>query len=313
MPTRDLAQLSEGVWRKLERIESATEREILANYRVVLEDIRKELGRVFEKYSQAGTLSLAEMTRYNRLTTLERQLIEIMGPALSKNGKLAGRLTEAEYEESFFRHAWALEQHAGVALKWGLLPEAAIRAAATNPLAELAKTGLKQEALTGIRRVLLQGLTTGASYPQMARDMKVFVERNASGYLRIAQTEAHRAMVQGQLDNYEKAEDLGIALKRVWVATLDDRTRISHASLDGTVADEDGMFHTDVGLVSGPGQSGDPGFDINCRCRVISEIEGFEPKVQRVRDEGVQPVQTYNEWAKERGITENRYGAKILQ
>lgn len=312
MPTRDLAKLSESVWRKLERIESATEREILANYRVVLEDIRKELGRVFEKYAGGGgALTLADMTRYNRLTVLERQLVEIMGPALSKTGKLVGRLTEAEYEESFFRHAWAIEQHAGVALKWGLLPEAAIKAAATNPLAALAQTGLKQEALTGIRRVLLQGLTTGASYPQMARDMKAFVERNASGYLRIAQTEAHRAMVQGQLDNYAKAEDLGIALKRVWVATLDDRTRPSHADMDGKEAGEDGLFDTPWGAVDGPGEG--PAEEVcNCRCRVIAEIADMESKLQRVRDEGVQPVQTYSEWASERGITENRYGAKIL-
>lgn len=311
MPTRDLAKLSEGIWRKLERIESATEREILANYRVVLEDIRKELGRVFEKYSQGGMLSLAEMTRYNRLTTLERQLIEIMGPALSKNGKLTSRLVEAEYQESFFRHGWMIEQNAGVALKWGLLSEATIKAAATNPLAALAKTGLKQEALTGIRRVLLQGLTAGTSYPQMARDMKKFVERNASGYLRIAQTEAHKAMVQGQLDNYAKAEELGIVLNRVWVATLDDRTRPSHADMDGKEAGEDGLFDTPWGAVEGPGE-GPAEEVINCRCRVISEIEGFEPTVQRVRDEGLQPVQTYNEWASERGITENRYGAKIL-
>jgi uncharacterized protein with gpF-like domain len=142
----------------------------------------------------------------------------------------------------------------------------------------------------------------------MAREMKSFIQRSAAGYRTIAQTEAHRAQVLGQIENYAKAEDLGIALKRKWVATLDDRTRPSHAEMDGVEADEDGLFETSWGTVNGPGLEGPPEEVINCRCRVESEIEGYGPKVRRVRDEGVIPYTTFGEWARERGLSKNIYG-----
>lgn len=312
MPTRDIEKLSAAVWNKLDLIQNAAEREILGNYRAVLEEIRKELNRVFEKYAKEGILTKAEMTRYNRMASLEKQLLEILGPQLSRNGRVVGRLAAAEYHESFFRHAWALDQSTGVALKWGMLPTGAIEAAAKSDLAALAQTGLRQEAFVGIRRTLIQGLTRGSSYPQMARDFKEFLERSASGYVRVARTEGNRVAVQGQIDNYRAAEDQGIALKRIWVASLDDRTRASHAKLDGKAADENGMFHTEVGLVGGPGMSGVPEFDIQCRCRIRAEVEDMAPKWRRVRDEGIVPYQTYTEWAREHGITRNRYGQEVL-
>ena len=66
-----------------------------------------------------------------------------------------------------------------------------------------------------------------------------------------------------------------------------------------------------IGWVSGPGLSGYPRFDINCRCITRAEIAGYPAKVRRIRDEGIQPYITYDDWARERGLTENRYGAAI--
>jgi hypothetical protein len=115
-------------------------------------------------------------------------------------------------------------------------------------------------------------------------------------------------MVKGQMDLYDKAEDLGIEEQRIWDATLDTRTRTSHGKLDGKPSDgkdEGGhWWFTDVGKVYGPMQSGRASFDINCRCRVRSQIEGYKPKVRRIRgQQGPQPYQTFDEWARPQGWT----------
>ena len=46
----------------------------------------------------------------------------------------------------------------------------------------------------------------------------------------------------------------------------------------------------------GPLQSGIASFDINCRCTTEMVVEGLEPELRRVRDEGAQPYLTYEEW-----------------
>jgi hypothetical protein len=73
------------------------------------------------------------------------------------------------------------------------------------------------------------------------------------------------------------------------------------------------MFYSpSVGWIRGPLQSGVPSFDINCRCRVRGEVAGYPPKVRRVRDEGLKDYQTFEQWARERGITKNKYGQRLV-
>ncbi len=267
--TRDLKKLEDWVDRRLWLGVTRTERKILINYKIALDEIRKELSKVYEKYAKGGVLTHAEMTKYHRLKNLHDQITGIMGPTLSKNGKLIERLSEVQYEESFYLHAWAIDQSTGVSARWGLVSEKMIEQAVKAPewrsLQEIAIRTLKQDAIVKMDRTIAQGLIQGFSYEKMAKTIKVDVlEKSAAAARRIAQTEGHRAMVLGQLDNYAKAEDLGLELKYVWDATLDDRTRPSHAEMDGKVADENGMFHTSWGLVSGPGLEGPPEEVINC-------------------------------------------------
>jgi SPP1 gp7 family putative phage head morphogenesis protein len=277
------------------------------NYKTALDQIRVELSKIYEKYAKSGALTYAEMSKFNRLDKLNTQLSDILGPTLSANGRLVENLRRVQYQESFYRHAYAIDQSAGVSLRWGLLNpktvEAAVNAPAWRALKDIAVKTWKRDTFVKLDRTITQGLIQGFSYDKMAKAIKEDVaEKSASNAQRIARTEAHRATVQGQLDTYEEAEELGVKVQRVWDATLDKATRPEHGELDGQIADEEGMFHTAVGLVEGPGLSGEPSFDINCRCSVRPQIEGYEPKVRRIRDEGVQPYKTYSEWAKDKGI-----------
>lgn len=89
----------------------------------------------------------------------------------------------------------------------------------------------------------------------------------------IARTETHRAQVEGQLSLWSQAADQGLLdpqeTRTIWIVTPDERLRDDHARVpfdnpDGVPLG--GYFQTVVGPVKAPGTSGDPGFDVNCRC-----------------------------------------------
>lgn len=300
---RDLRQLFAASTRSLERNVAQVEREVQRIYRETFNEIRDELGRIFDRYSVDGVLTRAEMTKYNRLAKTERELNTLIGRATQRTRAANRRLQVQQYNESFFRHAWAIEQNIGVRIAWGGVPSAAVEAMVNNDLKLIAESRLRNLGRERIRRSLAQGLVRGDSFPKMAREIREVIDGTAADAMRITRTEGLRAMTQGELLTYDRAEEAGIEGRKVWVASLDDRTRQSHRDMDGRIADDDGRFTLPSGVhTDGPRLSGEPEEDINCRCTLIYQIEGLAPELRRIRDEGVQPYQTYNEWAGGRNI-----------
>ena len=100
----------------LDRYIGATEREVIRNYAAALDDINAQMAKLYAKYAAGDVLTLAEMTKYNRLQALDKFIRETMRPMYLSNERLMGRLGKVEYEEAFYRTAWAIDQDAGVAL-----------------------------------------------------------------------------------------------------------------------------------------------------------------------------------------------------
>ncbi|MES1921855.1 hypothetical protein MHBO_003390, partial [Bonamia ostreae] len=138
------------------------------------------------------------------------------------------------------------------------------------------------------------------------------LNNNANNSLRIAATETHRVTNQARQDSYEHAEDKGLNFLKVWVASLDERTRSSHRALDGKKVKPNENFTSPVTGASGPGPGmmGTAADDINCRCRTITEFEGYETEQAFRRARGVDgknkviKYKTYEEWY------DNRVGGK---
>lgn len=121
-------------------------------------------------------------------------------------------------------------------------------------------------------------------------------DRNAA--IRNARTATTNAENAGRLDSYERADEMGIKVKKVWVATLDNRTRDSHALLDGEKVDYDEPFSN--GLMY-PGDPQGAAYEVwNCRCTLIAEVDGVDYNLaddtQRNSKLG---GMTYKEWKDE--------------
>ena len=69
---------------------------------------------------------------------------------------------------------------------------------------------------------------------------------------------------KARLDGMYRAEDMGNSITKIWIATLDNRTRDSHAALDGAEIALDEIFDNGCSRPRDP--NGTPAEICNCRC-----------------------------------------------
>jgi len=299
MPSLNWDDLDRSVLLALDRIQSQTQRQILLAYTEALKDIRGELARLYDKLKDPdGKLTYAEMTRYNRLNKLDEQIAGVMQSTYRVVAGELERLPEEMYEASYFRYGWAFDQNTQVSLVWGRLDMNAVTDIVRNPLDLIARDALDQTTRARIRRAVSQGLLQGKSFPKMARDIRRAMSNNAYEAMRIARTEGQRAQSAGTYAAYQRAVDQGVRGDDRWDATLDQRTRDQHRSMDGRSRQEDGLFHLPNGETArypvDPTLSAENA--IHCRCRLRFVVDGFEPQLRRTRESGVIPYTTYDDW-----------------
>lgn len=160
----------------------------------------------------------------------------------------------------------------------------------------------KQQITASVTSSILQG----KSIPRMANDLQSRMQdMSRASAIRTARTAITAAQNAGRLDTYRAAQDMGIKLKKQWLATLDNRTRHAHAMLDGQTVDVDKPFKVDGYELMYPGDSSAPGYLVyNCRCTQVSVLDDVDTSggMRWARD----PVtgesvlvkdMTYAEWA----------------
>jgi SPP1 gp7 family putative phage head morphogenesis protein len=317
----------------MERLENVADRELIRAYNTAITDIRAEMLRIYEQFQVEGGLTRAQASRFLRQSQLEQRIYETVRPTLLRNTDFLQRASSVAFEESFYRHAWAVAQQAGVDMQFGLLSDDAVRAAVglsgdTQVLSGLMSAqeitrhaGVLEDAFVNyqgdLRRWLsediTQGVIRGESVPKIMRRLRESgVAKSYNQAQTIARTETLRSTGLGAQISYAQARDLGVNVAEIWDATLDSRTRPNHAALDGQRKDTPDGWRAIGQIVPGPRRSGVASFDINCRCTVRPQTDGYAPSVRRIRDEeGLQPYQTFAEWARRKGITRNRYGQEF--
>lgn len=124
----------------------------------------------------------------------------------------------------------------------------------------------------------------------VARTAEIF-NSNGSAAMRAARTAVTGAQNAGRTASYRRANEMGLDVEREWVATQDDRTRDTHAELDGEVRKVGEAFSNGCRYPGDP--SGDPGEVWNCRCTIAPVVDGRKA----VSDyDSLPDDMTYDEW-----------------
>lgn len=157
----------------------------------------------------------------------------------------------------------------------------------------------KKQITASVTSSILQG----KSIKHMADDLqKRIITMSRDSAIRTARTAVTGAQNAGRMDSYAAAEKMGIKLKKCWLATMDARTRHSHAMLDGEQVAQDKKFSNGCRF---PGDPQGPPWEIyNCRCTVIADVGGVDTSTahRRARNASTGETEvvsdmTYAEWA----------------
>jgi SPP1 gp7 family putative phage head morphogenesis protein len=153
-----------------------------------------------------------------------------------------------------------------------------------------------------ITSTVTSGILQGKSIKGLADDLQTRIPTmNRDSAIRTARTAVTGAQNAGRIDSYTAAQKMGIKLQKEWLATLDGRTRHSHAMLDGEKVETDEKFSNGCRFPGDP--QGRPEEVYNCRCTLIASFPdvnaGNAQRRARNTETGENKVisdMTYQEW-----------------
>lgn len=115
-----------------------------------------------------------------------------------------------------------------------------------------------------ITQEISRGIASGLPYSDIARNINNVSSSGLYNAKRIARTEGHRIQQTSSRDAQYAAKKKGCDVVKQWDASLDGRTRDSHARVDGEIRELDEKFSN--GLMFPGDPSGSAAEVINCRC-----------------------------------------------
>ena len=150
-----------------------------------------------------------------------------------------------------------------------------------------------------ITSVLTQAVLQGESIPKITKRLEQVTVGDHKAAIRNARTMMTGVQNAGRIDALERAQDMGIPVKKQWLATVDGRTRHWHRELDGVAVDYDEPFKNEIGEIMFPGDpSADAANVYNCRCTILPVVAGFEIDVEDMDLRANKDLgdMTYDEW-----------------
>lgn len=237
-------------------------------YQTAISDVEDKI-QVLQSRDQ--TQSVIYQTRYQE--ALLKDLKSVYGKMNSNwYSDMNGYLQDC-YEDGFYQTMYSLHNE-GIPLVFPFNQKEAVHAAAqTGDGIKLSdKLYSDVDALTTLtRREITKGIAMNSSYADIARSIEKKGEATLNQAYRIARTESHRIHEEVKFKTINQAADKGADVVKQWDASIDRRTRKSHAALDGQLRELDQPFKSPTSghTAMYPGGFGIASEDINCRCVVL--------------------------------------------
>lgn len=150
--------------------------------------------------------------------------------------------------------------------------------------------------LQHLQSAITQGILQGESIPKIAKRMQRVTNMGRSAAIRNARTAMTGAQNGGRLDSMKRAQGRGIEVKKGWLATLDARTRDSHAVMDGEEVEINEKFSNGLRFPGDP--SGAPSQVYNCRCRMVHVFPKYRTDWSNMENRNTSKLgnMSYEEW-----------------
>lgn len=151
-----------------------------------------------------------------------------------------------------------------------------------------------------VQNAVTQGIVQGESIADIGKRLtSELATSNGSKMDMFARTAVTGAQNAGRMERLHEAEEMGIEVKKQWIATHDQRVRDAHAYLDGQIVGVDEPFTVDGMEIDYPGDPlAPPELVYNCRCTLAYIYPKYQ-KQKRWEDQETGeelPYKTFSEW-----------------
>lgn len=274
-------------------------RQLYNLYVDIVKELKKSLLAEYQSYENLSRSKKMDLKRMSAMLEaidsqsqkLKTGLNGTIPDHLEKVGKMA-------YNELFYEY-----EQTRSAIQFALLPEEELKTIIETPVAGLRLSqrindGVVSDLRKNIKSELTRSFVHGLSYQRTAKRLSELGSSSYRRALNITRTEAGRVSAIARQRSQKEAVDLGIEFKKMWVATLDKRTRNTHQYLDGQqVGPEEYFEHNGLRTLQ-PHMFGIASEDCNCRCRTISRLKDDDtPLLRRDSETGeVVEYKNYKDW-----------------
>ena len=341
-------QANEYIYTKTEKEASILLRNLIESYDSARKDIISQLENVYGKYLTTTDPQdyYNIMIQYDRLNKLLTDVTQTFNYYSKLAGDITAQAMTLSMQNVYYRQNYLLEwitpisgitfnfapldkrlvelsvfgtQEAWKAIGEKLVKkygQAGIYAPSYGTLSQLLYDRKVQDLIL-IQREISQAFIQGKSIKQTSDAFMQIFDTIKYKADRIARTETHRTANLGAYAAGQEAKSQGVDIKKMWIATLDTKTRPQHAQLDGVKLDLDEYYKIGADRALMPGGFNQASLNINCRCTHVDIVNDIDPQIRRGRnpitgENEVFEFKTYDKWAKDNGLKQNKQGTYYL-
>lgn len=278
--------------------EEAVIKKLDAVYDTALEDITKKSQALYDDINRLDALAKlatdedekaqllsqkqAKVYQKQYQDALKKQVSGILDTMHAEEFKTVSDYLQLCYEDAFVGTMFDL-QGQGIPLCFPLDQESMVRAVQLDSKISEGLYNAIGENVADLKKHITsevaRGIASGATFSDIARQLRTRMTGDgydkAGGMLYrsklIARTEGHRIQCQGTMDACHKAKEKGANVVKQWDATLDAKTRDSHARVDGEIRELDKPFSN--GLMFPGDPDGGAAEVCNCRCALMQRAK----------------------------------------
>ena len=300
----------EAVIKRLKQVYSVAQKDIEKKAQALQDDINRldTMARLsVDADEKAKLLSMKQSKVYQKQyqDAMKKQIGSILDNMQVEEFKTVSEYLNKCYSEGFLGAMYSLQQQ-GIPLCFPLDQTAMVRAVQLDSkISHGLYSRLGEDVALLKKKITAQvsrGISSGMSFQQVAQQLAGYTNIGYNNAIRIARTEGHRIQVQSAMDACHKAKDKGADVVKQWDATLDGRTRESHAKVDGEIRELDKPFSN--GLMFPGDPSGGAAEVIHCRCALLqrarwaldeSELETLKERAEYF---GLDKAETFEDYKK---------------
>lgn len=272
---------------------SQVERRIRKIYKEAEQDIARKMADFTAKHARkdaemraklnAGEITKEEYQRWQRGQVFigkqweakKESIAETLHHANETAQKIVNEQARNVFATNFNWQNYELEHTSGIDMGFGLYDSATVgRLIRERPqLLPQPKPGKYKDNRWNNRNIInsiTQSIIQGESIPEAAKRLaQTTGETNMKAMRMHTRTALTGAQNAGRIEAMHEQQEMGIEVKKKWIATLDDRTRDTHGELDGQTVGVDEPFTVDGMEIMFPGdKSAPPELVYNCRCKL---------------------------------------------